>query len=202
MKTDALDYQKLYYLASKEFNAKTTAYNIDRKAENLAYLIGLETGLRVGDLLKLKYHDFYFNSKINRYCFDCVVTKTKSEHTGVISNELYNYIEKFRSIVKTHYNKLNDSIFFNFKSKPSKSNPECLYTRMWLHKRIKIVGKKLNFENCGVHSIRKASAINVYNDTKNIGLAQYHLTHKRASTTDKYLSVSKSTALEQLALIY
>ena len=197
MRTEAIDYQKLKSEASKLFNAKETAYNIERKAENLAYLIGLETGLRVGDLLNLKYHDFYFNKKINRYCFDCVITKTKSKHTSVVSNELYNYIQNFQSVVKSRYNTLNDSIFYNYKN-------NSLFTRQWLHKRIKMTAEKLDFnvKDCGVHSIRKASAIKVYNETKNIGLAQYHLTHKRASTTDKYLSVTKSTALEQLALIY
>ena len=42
MRTEAIDYQKLKSEASKLFNAKETAYNIERKAENLAYLIGLE----------------------------------------------------------------------------------------------------------------------------------------------------------------
>jgi len=52
-----------------------------------------------------------------------------------------------------------------------------------------------------VHSIRKSSAINVLNKTRSLSLAQYHLTHKRATTTDKYLGVTEASALEQLSKI-
>ena len=90
---------------------------------------------------------------------------------------------------------LTSNIFYNYKTKQT-------YTRQWLHKRIKLITEKLGFKDCGVHSIRKASAINILDKTGSLSLAQYHLTHKRASTTDNYLSVSKNSALERLSKIY
>ena len=195
MKTEAINYNKLYMEARALFFETNKAYTLDRKTESLAYLLALETGLRVSDLLNLKYSDFKYNNEIKKYCFTTNVMKTKSVHTGVISNELYNTIEMFESAVQSEYNSVNQHIFYNYKTNK-------VYTRQWLHKRIKLVGEKLGFESCGVHSIRKASAINVLNKTGDFSMAQYHLTHKRATTTDKYLSITKTSALEKYKKVY
>ncbi|WP_417213020.1 site-specific integrase [Bizionia sp.] len=195
MKTQPIDYNKLYSEARKLFFEKNQTYNLDRKTENLAYLIALESGLRVSDLLTLKYDDINFNNDLEKYIFSTNIKKTKNSHTGIISNELYNYIQSFKEAVKLEFGANSENIFYNYKSNK-------LYTRQWLHKRIKLTAEKLGFKNCGVHSIRKASAINVLDRTGSLSMAQYHLTHKRATTTDNYLSVTKSSALERLAKIY
>ncbi len=195
MKTQPIDYNKLYSEARKLFFENNQTYNLDRKTENLAYLIALESGLRVSDLLTLKYDDISFNSDLGKYIFSTDIKKTKNSHTGIISNELYNYIQAFRETVKLDFGASSENIFYNYKSNN-------LYTRQWLHKRIKLIAEKLGFKNCGVHSIRKASAINVLDRTGSLSMAQYHLTHKRATTTDNYLSVTKTSALERLAKIY
>ena len=195
MKTEAIDYNKLYTEARALFFENNKNYTLDRKAENLAYMLALETGLRVSDLLSLKYDDFKYKENLKKYVFTSKVKKTKNTHTGVISNELYNYIQNYIEAVTSRYNALNDLIFYNYKTNKS-------YTRQWLHKRIKLVSEKLGFENCGVHSIRKASAIKVLNSTGSLSMAQYHLTHKRATTTDKYLGVTEASALERLAKVF
>jgi integrase len=200
MKTQPIDYKKLYNEARKMFFENNSGYNLDRKTENLGYLIALESGLRVSDLLTLKYDDIHFSSEIGKYLFNTSIKKTKNSHTGVISNELHNYIQSFKEAVKLEFGFNSEFIFYNYKN----INPmsDHLYTRQWLHKRIKLTAAKLGFKDCGVHSIRKASAINVLDRTGSLSLAQYHLTHKRVSTTDNYLSVTKTSALERLAKIY
>jgi site-specific recombinase XerD len=195
MKTQPLDYNKLYAQARKLFFEKNNNYSLDRKTESLAYLVSLETGLRVSDLLSLSYADFFFSKELKKYCFTTNIKKTKNVHTGVISNELFNYISNFRVEIESDLGFSNECVFFNYKNNST-------YTRQWLHKRIKLIGDQLGFKDCGVHSIRKASAINVLDKTGSLSMAQYHLTHKRATTTDKYLSVTKSSALERLAKIY
>lgn len=195
MKTQPIDYNKLYTEARKLFFENNSAYNLDRKTENLAYLIALESGLRVSDLLMLRYDDINYNKNIGKYLFISNIKKTQNSHTGVISNELYNYIQSFKDAVKLEFDTSSEFILYNYKSNN-------IYTRQWLHKRIKLIAVKLGFENCGVHSIRKASAINVLDKTGSLSMAQYHLTHKRATTTDNYLSVTKTSALERLAKIY
>lgn len=195
MKTQPIDYNKLYSEARNLFFENFKTYSQERKSENLAYLIALETGLRVSDLLTLKHDEIYYNNDIGKYCFTTYIKKTKNTHTGVISNELYNYIQTYKEAVKDELNGHHNTIFYNYTTnKP--------YTRQWLHKRIKLTAEKLNFKDCGIHSIRKASAINVLDKTGSLSLAQYHLTHKRATTTDNYLSVSKTSALERLSKIF
>jgi integrase len=195
MKTQPIDYNKLYSEARKLFFENNQAYNLDRKAENLAYLVSLESALRASDLLNLKYDDINFDKGLGKYLFTTNIKKTKNSHTGVLSNELYSYIQLFKEAGKMEYGANNEYIFHNYKK-------NSIYTRQWLFKRIKLTAEKLGFKNCGVHSIRKASAINVLDKTGSLSMAQYHLTHARATTTDNYLSVTKTSALERLAKIY
>jgi len=196
MKTQPIDYNKLYAQARKLFFDTRQSYNLlDRKTESLAYLIALETGLRVSDLLKLKYNEINFNNEIDKYLFTTSIKKTKNSHTGVISNELYNYIQSFKETVKKEFGFNSEYIFYNYKTNN-------IYTRQWLHKRFRLLAEKLGFANTGAHSIRKASAIKVLDSTGNLSIAQYHLTHKRATTTDKYLGVTQASTLEQLSKVF
>jgi site-specific recombinase XerD len=195
MKTQPVNYHKLYNEARKLFFENSDAYGIERKSENLAYLLALESGLRVSDLLEMKYYFFCYNESLGKYCFTTPIKKTKGMHTGVISNELYHYIQGYKDAVRVINNRSSEYIFYNYKfNKP--------YTRQWLHKRIKMIGEKLEFKNVGVHSIRKASAIFVLDKTGSLSMAQYHLSHRRATTTDKYLGVTQASALEQLARVF
>jgi integrase len=195
MKTEAINYNRLYDEAERYIKGNPKKYFLDRKTEYLAYLVALETGLRVSDLLLLKYDSFSFNRNLHKYCFITHIKKTNSTHTGVISSKLYEIIDGMKVIINEEGYDSNDYIFYNYKTnKP--------YTRQWLHKRIKIMGDRLGFVNCGVHSIRKASAIKVLDKTGSLSMAQYHLTHKRATTTDKYLGVTQASALEQLAKVF
>jgi len=199
MKTEALDYLELQSLARKNLEKlkkdNTKGYHLDRRTENIAYLFALESGLRVSDLLNIKHSDIKNDTDLMMYTFTTKIRKTKNTHTGILSHDLYQYLIEFKDVIRNSKGKANDLIFYNYNNgKP--------YTRQWLYKRIKIIGKKLDIDHCGVHSIRKASAINVLNKTGSLSLAQYHLTHKRATTTDNYLNVSKKTALEQLAKIF
>ena len=75
MKTQPIDYNKLYSEARKLFFENNQIYNLDRKTENLAYLIALESGLRVSDLLTLKYGDISFNSDFGKYIFSTEIDK-------------------------------------------------------------------------------------------------------------------------------
>lgn len=195
MKTKPINYDKLYAIAREMFYNDDVAYSVERKTEALAYILALETGLRVSDLLKLKYSEIEYNGELRKHVFTCTIEKSNKQHTGVVSAEAYSFIESHQKIVRTVYNGFNDCLFYNYKTNK-------LYSRQWLHKRIKLVGSNLNLKNIGVHSIRKASAIRVLDKTGSIAMAQYHLTHSRATTTDLYLKVTEKTALERLAGVF
>lgn len=194
MKTDAINYDEFYNEARKLFFETNEVYTLDRKTESLAYLIALETALRVSDLLTLRYEDFTFNKDLNTYIFTTKIKKTNVKHTSVISKELYNHLQSFRNEIKKSFN-LNPHIFWNY-------NNSKFYTRQWLHKRIKLLSEDLKMDNISMHSLRRASAIKVLDKTGSLSLAQYQLSHKRASTTDKYLNVTQKTALEQLSKVF
>ena len=114
MKTQPVNYDKMYNEARKLFFDNSNAYGIERKTEYLAYLLALESGLRVSDLLDQKYYNFSFNEKLGKHCFTTFIKKTKSEHTGVISNELYHYIQEYKDAVRAINNRSSEYIFYNY----------------------------------------------------------------------------------------
>lgn len=195
MKTSAINYDSLREYSINSFNEALKNADKRKLAENLAYLIALETGLRVGDLLRLRFDSFNYSNDLGKPYFESPIKKTKQAHTGIISDEVYNKIEQYRKALISLNINPEANLFHNYQGKN-------IYTRQWMHKQFKIVGSKLGFEDFGVHSIRKASAIRVLDLTGSLSMAQYHLTHKRASTTDLYLNVSKKTALEQLSKLF
>jgi len=151
------------------------------KFECLAILIGLDTGLRASDLLKLKVSDIIYNEDANRYECKSNIQKTKvSNHVTLISRDTY-------KVFKT-LSYMNDYIFTN----PKTNN---LYTRIWLSKRTKL---RYGFS---FHTLRKISAKRIL-EVGTLADAKRHLAHKRISSTDAYLKVSEKNSLDRISSLY
>jgi integrase len=148
------------------------------KYECLAILIGLDTALRVSDLLLLKTNDISYNELENRFECNSNIQKTKvKDHKTLLSPSTY---KAFKSM-----NLDRGYIFLNV-------NTNRLYTRMWLSKRTSL---RYGFS---FHTLRKISATSVLKEVGLLG-AQKHLAHKRISSTDKYLGVTENDHLSRLA---
>jgi integrase len=147
--------------------------------ECLAILLGLETGLRASDLLKLKTSNISYNEDANRYEVITHIQKTDvKNHRTQISNTTYKAIKR---IVKD-----NDTYIF-----ANKKNNNKLFSRIWLTKRTKL---RYGFS---FHELRRISAKWILKDGTILD-AQKHLAHKRTTSTDKYLNITEQDYLDRM----
>ena len=149
--------------------------------ECLAILIGLDSGLRVSDLLRLKVADITYNEDENRYECKSYIKKTDvSEHTTHLSRDTY---KAFKTLC------LDSGYIF--------TNPKTnsLFTRIWLSKRTSL---RYGFS---FHTLRKISAKRIL-EVGTLADAQRHLAHKRITSTDAYLGVTEKDSLDRVSSLY
>jgi integrase len=149
--------------------------------ECLAILIGLDTGLRVSDLLKLKVEDIKYNEDKNR--FECVsdIKKTGvSNHKTLLSSDTYKALKSL--------NITEGYIFINPKTNK-------FFTREWLSKRSKL---RYGFS---FHTMRKISAKRML-EVGTLADAQRHLAHSKIASTNTYLKVGEQDSLDRISSLY
>lgn len=130
----------------------------------LPLLVSLETGLRIGDVIKLK------PSNLKKDGIHYKAEKTKKTGIAPIS-----------SATKKRLAKTGKWLF------PSPHNPEKHITRQAVWARIKTAGKKAGIELDGLspHAMRKAFAVELYRK-KGFKAVQEALQHNYSATTEIY----------------
>lgn len=190
----AMNYATNLYLA---VDTNKATYKLDKRTEAIMIMLGIDTALRISDLLKLKYSDIEVAGEYGKPLIHTYITKTKKKITLPISFSTLRHLENYRSWVKLCYGE-NELIFFNYHNNK-------MYSRQWSHKRLVIanneglLGNKV--EVAGAHSLRKTGANHIYEITKDIRDAQYLLGHKNIMQTETYLAVDKKKALERLCTL-
>jgi len=134
--------------------------------------LGIESGLRISDILKLRVGDVRKKKIMTIY-----EMKSKRERTFKISDELYRDLKKW-----TRYKK-NSAFVFTGARGPSKS-----IHRATIHRRIKNALQGLKF-SASAHSTRKLFAYNTFCTTQNIKMVQDALHHRNFATTLAYLDI-------------
>lgn len=139
----------------------------------LMFLIGINTGLRISDILKLRYSDF----KGTHLYITEIKTKKKKEIpiNSVLRNEFKNL-------------------------KPS--NPKALIfkSRQGRHKAIgrkrayqimQDVGKEFGIENIGTHTLRKTFGYHYMQNGGDIEVLKVMFNHSDSSITARYIGINK-----------
>lgn len=197
--TVKFSYEQAKQYAQDLFNKKGQAYEADRKAEALVILIGLETGLRVSDMLKLKFNDISSNNEYGRPFITTYVSKKKRDEVKPLSANTMRLIEIYNNWCIVQFGYVSKYIFFNYAK-------EALYSRQWTHKRLNIandageLGKKVKI--AGAHSLRRTAASMVFSKTKDLRLSQSLLGHDRLKQTEHYLKLDQAQALERLTKLH
>lgn len=197
-KTDTLNYNAVKHysntLLSNEI--KNDTKRMTKKAFGLLLAICLKSGIRVSDLLVLKYSSFTEN-KIhpNTYLLDYAVKKSKTTNTLPIGHELMHQINVYRAECLNTYGFTSEFIFYNYTYNK-------VYSRVWASNQVSNANKKgllgeiVNV--AGLHSIRKTSAINLFDRTNDLKLVSKFLTHKNILTTSNYLQDTKKNTEDKL----
>ena len=198
-KTDALNYHTAEkYAIDLWANCEgetDSRIKLGNRMMGLVLLLGLETGARISDLLNMRYKDIKeLPNRPNVYTITWNVSKNNSEHKWVISSEMKSKIDITREYMKTVHSYYGDEIFYNAVRKTR-------FSREWASKRIAVANRlgKMGkiIDVAGSHSLRKASAHNLYEKSKDLRLVQSLLKHRNIKTTNEYLGLREKEAFEQ-----
>lgn len=150
--------------------------NVTQDVKN-ALLIQLNTGLRISDIVKLKYSDIQFGK------LEIIEKKTGKPQITKINMDLVQYVFEHKTLYDSDY------IFWNGRTKLSSI----------IRKVEKQIIKACDYENINsefisTHSFRKTFATNAYKETNDILVVQYLLNHSSVSVTQRYIQINKDKA--------
>ena len=160
----------------------------------LLFQTGINTSLRIGDLLRLKVHHVAETDNIIRQYIDIKEKKTGKPNRIKIVCEVTEDNPLPLSIVLkayiTRYGlKSDDYLFFKMKNNHDQSTP---ITRDWASKILVAAATACNVDHFNTQSMRKTHAYHVYMATKkNIGLIQTMLNHSSPGMTLRYIGVTQ-----------
>ena len=137
----------------------------------LMFLIGINTGLRVSDILKLRYKDL---NKDNIYITEKKTNKLKEIP---VNNVLKEEIKKMNPDYKEQY---------IFKSR--QGNKYITIQRAW--QIVKEIEKEFNLKNLGTHTMRKTFGYHFYQEKKDVVTLMYIFQHSDPGITLRYIGVN------------
>ena len=152
----------------------------------LLFAFGINTGLRISDILKLKVKDVK-----NKKHLTIIEQKTHKYKKILIMSELRNQIKKY-----TKY-KSNDTYLFKtrYTNQP--------ISRVQAYRIINDACKEANIkENVGTHTLRKTFGYHFYQQTKDIALLQDILNHSSPKVTLRYIGLNQDIIDESLKNFY
>lgn len=156
----------------------------DSKRNELLFLLGINTALRISDILKLRYADLYNEKgKPLEKLYNMNETKTRKNKSFMIAPQLLKALQDF---IKGDTDwKAEDYIFSSRKG----SQP---ITRQHAHRIISAAAEAVGITDpIGTHTLRKSFAYHLYKDTGNIALVQKVLNHASAADTLRYIGIEQ-----------
>lgn len=150
--------------------------------------VGLNTGLRFGELTSLKWCDIDFERK--------VLTVQRAIYKGIVGSPKSNKIRKIpltEGVLKVLAEKKKTTGYiFSHEDGSYLSHSSCT-------KKIKALGKKLEIQNIGWHKIRHTFASHLANAGVAIQQIQSLLGHSDIKTTMRYAHISSASLIEAIS---
>jgi integrase len=141
--------------------------------DSILFLMGVYTGLRIGDILKLRVRDVRGKRSLN-----IRDNKTKKTNRLDFNSELKNALDQ--------YTKDKESYEYLIMSRKGTNKP---ITRGQAYKILNKAAELFSLDNIGVHSMRKTFGYHLYEQTKDIVQVQKALNHGDAAHTRRYIGV-------------
>ena len=139
----------------------------------LLWLLGVETGLRISDLLALRVKDVKRNLHVTE-------KKTGKKRQFNLSPKL---LAQFRSYIRKYRLKKADFLFYSAYTRTDRP-----VSRQWVWKIIARTATEMGLFSIGTHSARKTYAENLFARTGSVEAVQRALKHKHKKTTEAYLA--------------
>lgn len=142
-------------------------------------VIGLNTGLRISDILKLKVDDILGTH------ITIKEQKTGKYKRFLINDNLRNELDRY--IKQANLTKDNYLIPSNKRDKNGNEKP---ISRVQAYNILKSVGDQLGISNIGTHTLRKTFGYFYYQQYKDIATLQQIFNHSSPSITLKYIGIT------------
>ncbi len=145
------------------------------------FVLGINSGLRISDLLKLKILDIIENNKIKDR-IRIREKKTNKFKDFPLSNNAKLAIKDY---LKTRKYDINEPLFISRKNKG-------FLLRQQAYKIINDVAKSIGIkEKIGTHTLRKTFGYHAYNNGYDITLIQKLFNHSTPSVTLRYIGITQ-----------
>ena len=149
---------------------------------SLLFRIGINTILRISDIIKLRYSQVFDTLGKSRGYLIIREQKTGKEKKIKLNTLIQKYLETH----KKYYDLSGDDyLFFSFKNKSKHIDRTVAY------KILKLAATKSGIQNFGTHSMRKTLAYYIYTETKNLALVMSMLNHKNPAVTLRYIGITQ-----------
>ena len=146
----------------------------------MLFRLGVNTALRISDLLKLRYCDLITEKGNFKEYVDLREKKTKKSKKIALN-------DKIKPVLKDYFNhydmKDRDHLFFNY------HNPKQSISRVQAWRILSPAAESCGIENFGTHSMRKTFAYHLYQANKSIAEVMDVLNHKSPLVTMKYIGI-------------
>ena len=142
----------------------------------LLFTMGINTGLRISDLLKLKVIDVRNKSHV----------EIKEQKTGKIKR--FPLLGNLQSMIEEYTKGKLDNEYL-FRSREGANKP---ITRVMAYKIINNACRKAGItDNVGTHTLRKTFGYHHYQQFHDVAILQYLLNHSSPSITLKYIGITQ-----------
>lgn len=148
----------------------------------IMYQIGIYSGLRVSDILKLKVKDVKGKKEIKLR-----ETKTGKEKIFPLNTRLQKEINSYCQNKRAY-----EYIV------PNKRNPNKPVSREYAYRMIHEAGKYFGMENIGTHTMRKTFGYHFYMKTKDVVLLMKIFNHTHESRTLRYIGIEQAAINEAI----
>ena len=138
------------------------------------FVLGLNSGLRISDLLPLKVKDVRDRSHII-----IVEEKTEKSKRFKINSTLRNAVDE--------YTKGMDDEAYLFPSRKGYKH----ITRIQAYRILNDAARKVGLEEIGTHTLRKTFGYHFYKKTKDVAMLQKLFNHSAPSVTLRYIGIEQ-----------
>ena len=141
----------------------------------MLFVLGINTGLRISDLLKLKVKDVKDKTHI-------ILTEQK---TGKIKRFMIN--GQLKQDIDKYINNMGDNEYL-FQSQKGYNNP---ISRVQAYRILNKAAENIGLEEIGTHTLRKTFGYWHYKQYKDIALLQELFNHSAPSVTLRYIGINQ-----------
>ncbi|MGY8896450.1 MAG: tyrosine-type recombinase/integrase [Paraglaciecola sp.] len=161
------------------------------KQMSLVWQLGINLGLRISDLLSIKFTD------IKEDRLQLVESKTAKQASILLNTKALTLIQQLQTQYPSH-----EYIFQSYRSRLTRNKPPRPLSRRAVGLAFESIGQEIKIA-LGTHSMRKTRGYHLYQETKDIGRVMKMLRHSSEVHTLKYIGITQEdidTDFKQLVL--